>query len=92
MISVCKDDDVQAFVASGLGGAHTALLLNVVQACPVEKMPARWVDALRSQLASPDEAVRAQAMRLVATRRIESLAGDGAAGRSRELDPLAVAA
>ena len=76
MVSVCKDGDVQAFVASGLGGAHTGLLLNVMQACPVEKMPAGWVDALRSQLASPDEAVRAQAMRLVATRRIEPLAGD----------------
>ena len=75
MVSVCKDGDVQAFVASGLGGAHAGLLLNVMQACPVEKMPAVWVDAVRTQLASPDEAVRARAMRLVAARRIEPLAG-----------------
>ena len=27
MVSVCKDGDVQAFVASGLGGAHTALVV-----------------------------------------------------------------
>ncbi len=76
MVSVCRDGDVQTFVAAGLGGPHAALLADVVRACPVEKVPAVWVDALRAQLSSPDESVRAGAMRLVAARRIESLAGD----------------
>jgi putative membrane-bound dehydrogenase-like protein len=76
MVSVCKDADVQAFVAAGLDGAHAALLSEVMQACPIEKMPAVWVSTLRTQLASPDAAVRARAMRLVAARRIEPLADD----------------
>jgi putative membrane-bound dehydrogenase-like protein len=76
MISVCRDADVQQFVAAGLGGPRSSLLSEVLQGCPIEKLPAVWVDALRTQLASPDEAVRARAMRLVAARRIESLADD----------------
>ncbi len=76
MVSVCKDGDVQGFVARGIGGARTPLLLDVMQACAVDKTPAVWVDALRRQLASQDEGARAGAMRLVAGRRIEALAGD----------------
>jgi putative membrane-bound dehydrogenase-like protein len=90
MVSVCKDADVQKFVASGVRGsgdgrlgqpalpgvAALPVLLDVMQACPIEKLPVVWVDALRAQLASPDQTVRARAMRLVAARRIEPLAGD----------------
>jgi putative heme-binding domain-containing protein len=39
-------------------------------------VPAVWIDALRTQLASADQDVRARAVRLVAARRIEPLAGD----------------
>ena len=46
-----------------------------MQGCPVEKMPAVWVEALRTQLAGPDDAV-APGDALVAARRIEPLAGD----------------
>ena len=76
MVSVCKDGAVQTFVAAGLAGARASLLMDVMQGCPVDKVPGAWVDALRPQLASPDPMVRARAMRLVAARRIEPLAGD----------------
>ena len=77
MVSVCKDGDVQSFVASGLGGAHTGLLFERDAGLPGGEDACRLGGGrCAAQLASPDEAVRAQAMRLVATRRIESLAGD----------------
>ena len=76
MVSVCRDGEVQALVARGIGGTRTPLLLDVMQACAIDKTPDAWVDALRRQLASQDEGVRANAMRLVAGRRIESLAPD----------------
>lgn len=97
MVSVCRDGDVQAFVAAGLGGrgdgrlgeAALPVLFDVVQACPVAKMPDVWVEAVRVQLGSGDEAVRARAMRLVAARRIEALAGDLAGIASDASAPLA---
>lgn len=78
MVSVCRDGDVQQFVAQRLqgGASRTALLFDVMQACPVEKVPAVWVDALRARLTSGDADTRARAMRLVAARRIEPLAAD----------------
>jgi putative heme-binding domain-containing protein len=76
MVSVCKDEDVQAFIAGGAGGPRGALLFEVMQACPIDKLPARWVDAVRVELTRADDGARSRAMRLVATRRIEPLAND----------------
>lgn len=76
MVSVCKDGDVQRFVADGLAGPRASLLLDVMQSCPVGKVPDVWVEALRTRLAAGDPATRARVMRLVAARRIEPLAPD----------------
>ena len=81
MISVCRDDDLQAFVADRLRlpaaqAGRTLMLLDVVQGCGVEKVPAAWIEALRVGLGSGDGAVRSRVMRLIAARRIEPLAAD----------------
>lgn len=76
IVGVCADDEVQAFVAGALSGPQASLMSDVMQACPIAKMPEAWVAALRAQVASPDEAARARAMRLAAARRVESLAPD----------------
>ncbi|MCC6165091.1 MAG: HEAT repeat domain-containing protein [Acidobacteria bacterium] len=76
MVSVCRDDDVQRLIAADASGVRAAIVSEVIRSCPVAKMPPIWVEALRRQMASTDAEVRARAIRLVAARRIEALAGD----------------
>ena len=104
MIGVCKDNDLQQFVAGRLQGLDTgarasdtptAMLLDVVQGCAVDRLPPVWVDALRWRLRSTNASMRERALRLVAGRRISALApdvarlvADPAAPATRRLDAM----
>lgn len=95
MIGVCRDAEVQRLVADGVRGRRAALMLDVMQGCAVEKLPAVWVEALRAQLTAAPEATRGPVLRLVASRRVQALladvariADDGAAPATRRLEAL----
>lgn len=95
MVGVCRDPQVQQLVADGLRRSRAGLMLDVMQGCAMEKLPAAWVEALRDQLATGDDATRRRVMRLVAARRIDALvddlwrlADDGASPTAQRLEAL----
>ena len=78
LVTFCGDSAVQQLVATRLAAPASSAdqrlqLVDVMQACPADELPAAWVSQLAAQLRTDAPQVRSRVLRLVEARGVTAL-------------------